>query len=104
MGIKPGIHGVQEEGSRTVIHGERALDEGVPGEGDKADTVSVQALKDAHDFQACPLQPVRRNILGQHGPRNVERHHHVLSLTPHGLDAGPELRTSKGQDEEGDRQ
>ena len=92
-------------GSRTVIHGERALDEGVPGEGDEADTVSVQALKDAHDFQACPLQPVRR----QH-PRpawTAKRRAPPSTSCPSLLTVStrvPNWRTSKGQDEEGDRQ
>ena len=44
-----------------------------------------------------------RYVLGQHRARHVERHDHVLSLTPHRLHASSELRTSEGQDEEGDR-
>ena len=97
------IHGVQEERRRTVIHSERALNKCISGESDEADTISIQALEDTHDFQACPLQPVRCHVLGQHRARHVERYHHVLSLTPYRLDARPELRTSKGQDQKGDR-
>ena len=97
------IHRAQEHHGRPVVPRQRALHEGVAREGHQPDPVAVEALDDPADLDLGAFEAVGRDVLGVHGAGDVERDDDVLTLAPHRLDAGAELRPRQGEGQQGDR-
>ena len=92
-----GSQHVQEDLEGAVVQGERALQEGLAGEGHQGHAIPGQAIHELADFLLGAGHAVGLDVLGVHGQGHVHGHHHVQALAAHQFHLGAELRARQGQ-------
>src|SRR5690606_17929732 len=92
----------QVELERAVVDGQRREDVGAAGEGDEPDPVAPQLAQEPPREEALPLEPIGRDVPGQHRAGDIECEGDLERPAARLDDLGPPLRPCR-RDAERDR-
>ncbi len=96
-----GVHRLERLEEGPVVEGERALEEGVAGEGDEPDPVALELVDEILDGQFRADETVRLDVGGEHAPGGVEGEDDVDAPAAALAPGVPPLGPGEGEKKEG---
>ena len=69
--------GIEHQAEEAEVGGHGSEHTGAPREGDQAHLISLEIFEQIADLALGALQSVRRDVLGEHRARDVDRHHQL---------------------------